>query len=341
MGSNGYSDIMDVAECKAAAIEVGFVGENANDPHRQTENDRPHGCRRQTFGPPLWINNKPNSPTRASNVHSVVCKAADLGCGPGNPGPSGCDNQCGSTAEDLGFGCGNIENEWCSQGVKNPRNDVCCNSSCGTCGGPGCSQRSGGVSQCCVRTIRDENRFCEDEFDVACKIPGVTTEGPTDDPVVTSVYTKTDCRFGYSSTARSAGDYGAHKNTPKTLEECEALCDANPECASFVVDQMGGGKCHLRTECPLVNEDCIEASSWNFINYVNEDCEANQQSKEQIKLDAESAAREYSMVEEAVANSLLTKGFALVGALSIVGAVMQKYLQYKNEDKYITIEQEI
>merc|ERR1719354_1409473 len=104
--SNGYSDIMDVSECKAAAIEVGFAGGNANDPHRQTENDRPHGCRRQTFGPPLWINNKPNSPTRASNVHSVVCKAADFGCGPGNPGPSGCDNQCGSTLEDLGCGCG-------------------------------------------------------------------------------------------------------------------------------------------------------------------------------------------------------------------------------------------
>eukprot|EP00493_Phyllostaurus_siculus_P002414 UN02427 len=95
------------------------------------------------------------------------------------------------------------------------------------------------------------------------------------DPVVTSVYKKTDCRFDYSSTARSAGDYGAHLNTPKTLEECEALCDANPECASFVVDQMGGGKCHLRTECPLVNEDCIEASSWGFINYVKEDCEAS------------------------------------------------------------------
>jgi len=223
------------------------------------------------------------------------------------------------------------ENEWCSQGVKNPKNDVCCNSSCGTCGGPGCSQRSGGVSQCCVRTIRDENRFCEDEFDVACKIPGVTTEEPTDDPVVTSVYKKTDCRFGYSSTARSAGDYGGHKNTPKTLEECEALCDANPECASFSVDQMGGGKCHLKTECPLVNEDCIDASSWNFINYVKEDCEAS----------AEFAAREYSMVEEAVANSLVMKGFAFVGAVSIVGVVMQKYLQYKNEDKYITIEQEI
>merc|ERR1712200_54827 len=77
---------------------------------------------------------------------------------------------------------------------------------------------------------------------------------------VTSIYKKTDCRFDYSSTVRSAGDYGAHLNTPKTLEECEALCDAHPECASFVVDQMGGGKCHLRTECPLVKQDC-EASA--------------------------------------------------------------------------------
>ena len=32
---------------------------------------------------------------------------SDLGCGCGNPGPSGCDNQCGSTLEDLGCGCGN------------------------------------------------------------------------------------------------------------------------------------------------------------------------------------------------------------------------------------------
>merc|ERR1719373_1268571 len=73
--SNGYFDILDEAECRFAAIEVGFVGENANYPEHQTEDDRPHGCRRQTFGPALWINDKPNSPTTASDVHSVVCKA--------------------------------------------------------------------------------------------------------------------------------------------------------------------------------------------------------------------------------------------------------------------------
>merc|ERR1719412_3073445 len=30
----------------------------------------------------------------------------DLGCGCGEPGPSGCDNKCGSTLEDKGCGCG-------------------------------------------------------------------------------------------------------------------------------------------------------------------------------------------------------------------------------------------
>ena len=33
--------------------------------------------------------------------------AVDAGCGCGNPGPSGCDDQCGSTAVDAGCGCGN------------------------------------------------------------------------------------------------------------------------------------------------------------------------------------------------------------------------------------------
>merc|ERR1712242_274961 len=85
-------------------------------------------------------------------------------------------------------------------------------------------------------------------------------------------------------------------NTPKTLEECEALCDANPECASFVVDQMGGGKCHLRTECPLVNEDCIEASSWGFINYVKEDCDSSAPTSlpDDLPSDIPSSAQSYA-----------------------------------------------
>jgi hypothetical protein len=100
--SNGYDDIMDLAECKTAAIEVGFVGENAKVPSRQSENDRPHGCRRQTFGPALWINDKPKSPTKASKVHSVVCRVfvqgPKTGCEPGYVQPKTAE-ECKALAE--------------------------------------------------------------------------------------------------------------------------------------------------------------------------------------------------------------------------------------------------
>lgn len=65
------------------------------------------------------------------------------------------------------------------------------------------------------------------------------------------------------------------------------------------------------------------------------------QLEEQIRLDAEIAAREYSMVQEVVGNPLLIEVFAFIGAISIVGAVVQKGLQYRNKGDYINIEQEI
>jgi len=65
------------------------------------------------------------------------------------------------------------------------------------------------------------------------------------------------------------------------------------------------------------------------------------QLEEQIRLDAEIAAREYSMVQEVIGNPLLIEVFAFIGAMSIVGAVVQKGLQYRNKGDYINIEQEI
>lgn len=37
---------------------------------------------------------------------------------------------------------------------------VCCKSSCGTCGGIGCSKRSGGASNCCTKDIKASGRKC-------------------------------------------------------------------------------------------------------------------------------------------------------------------------------------
>ena len=44
--------------------------------------------------------------------------------------------------------CTQMQQSWCSQGIA--LGDVCCASSCGTCGGSGCGDSPGGSSQCCT-----------------------------------------------------------------------------------------------------------------------------------------------------------------------------------------------
>ena len=79
-----------------------------------------------------------------------------------------------------------------------------------------------------------------------------------------------NCYRGYSSDVQSVGDYGTYNGDPKTLEECMALCDETADCKSFVVDQLGGLKCHLKNECVDEDSPCIDDGSWNFINYYTE-----------------------------------------------------------------------
>jgi len=90
---------------------------------------------------------------------------------------------------------------------------------------------------------------------------------------LTDGYSKSDCRRPYSNNVRSVGDYGSYNGSGKTLDECQDLCAQTPDCKSFVVDQMGGMKCHLKSECPLRSEACIDGSSWKFINYYENSCE--------------------------------------------------------------------
>ena len=70
--SEGYEDILDPAECTKAAIALGLVKASTGPAHVQNESDRPYGCRMQTFGPPMWVNTKQNSPTSPSTTHQVI-----------------------------------------------------------------------------------------------------------------------------------------------------------------------------------------------------------------------------------------------------------------------------
>lgn len=47
--------------------------------------------------------------------------------------------------------------------------DVCCQASCGKCGGAGCSSRPGGASACCVNTIRSKAQVCGGDVKAPCK----------------------------------------------------------------------------------------------------------------------------------------------------------------------------
>merc|ERR1712083_575112 len=48
---------------------------------------------------------------------------------------------------------------------------------------------------------------------------------------------------------------------------CKELCDETADCLSFVVDQNGGNKCHLKNECVDLSASCVDGGGWDFINY--------------------------------------------------------------------------
>ena len=64
----------------------------------------------------------------------------------------------------------------CSAGVVHPTHHVCCNATCGLCGGHGCSSRPGGPRQCCMPAILRTGRVCESQADVACILRGSRQE---------------------------------------------------------------------------------------------------------------------------------------------------------------------
>ena len=62
----------------------------------------------------------------------------------------------------------NPESASCQAGVVHKTNHVCCNATCGLCGGRGCSTAPGGRLQCCMPAILRSRRICHVWSDVAC-----------------------------------------------------------------------------------------------------------------------------------------------------------------------------
>eukprot|EP00752_Nemacystus_decipiens_P013321 g11797.t1 len=60
--------------------------------------------------------------------------------------------------------------------------DICCEASCGTCGGSGCSGRGNGQLSCCTANIRDVGATCSETGAAPCIIDGDVTVTPTPEP---------------------------------------------------------------------------------------------------------------------------------------------------------------
>ena len=50
----------------------------------------------------------------------------------------------------------------CKQGILNAKGNVCCASSCGTCGGASCGELPGGSANCCVKKIQKQGESCDE-----------------------------------------------------------------------------------------------------------------------------------------------------------------------------------
>lgn len=75
---------------------------------------------------------------------------------------------------------------WCKAGLFDVGQTVCCQSSCGKCGGDGCTSRPGGGDHCCAGGILRRGKVCSADTDTDCRFPRVNTVkytyDLTDDP---------------------------------------------------------------------------------------------------------------------------------------------------------------
>ena len=64
----------------------------------------------------------------------------------------------------------------CQNGIISNDGGVCCDTSCGTCGGAGCENRPGGGSGCCTSNIAASGVVCSENIDTRCNTLGNSTD---------------------------------------------------------------------------------------------------------------------------------------------------------------------
>ena len=125
-------------------------------------------------------------------VGSDICCDSECGtCGGTGCGalPGGGSNCCGGPIIDSGVSCNSdsapclmstppptpaptpepVVDPKCEFGIR--KDNLCCDSACGTCGGVGCGAREGGGSNCCGGPILDSDLSCDDNL-APCVVGG-------------------------------------------------------------------------------------------------------------------------------------------------------------------------
>lgn len=124
---------------------------------------------------------------------------------------------------------------FCSTGIE--RRNVCCASSCGSCGGSQCSQRPGGKSKCCTGAITDEARTCSSGTDDGCLIPYKTPEQTCYRSLGNSY-----CR-GPEGERASDNDNVLQFDEDMSEDECRTLCTQDSSCKGF--HTQSDGRCFI------------------------------------------------------------------------------------------------
>lgn len=69
------------------------------------------------------------------------------------------------------------------------RGDICCEASCGTCGGTGCAKRGNGAESCCTNKIEAAGKTCSETGMAPCIVDGELSFFPRRGDVVVGHHT--------------------------------------------------------------------------------------------------------------------------------------------------------
>eukprot|EP00903_Cladosiphon_okamuranus_P007850 g7592.t2 len=94
------------------------------------------------------------------------------------------------------------------------KGDICCEASCGTCGGSGCSGRGNGQDSCCTKNIAANGETCSVKGAAPCIV---------DDDTVTHSYQEVGCYTDMADPDRIMGDLKVDSKS-MTIETCQAHC---------------------------------------------------------------------------------------------------------------------